>query len=98
MWFTENKMMANTDKCHLLSSVKDHAIGINGVTVKNSLFEKLLGVHFDDNLKFHFRIGKLCKIATRKLLALAKVTPYMGLSKKPILMNAFSTHILITVP
>ena len=54
MWFTQNKMMANTDKCHLLSSVKDYEIEINGVTVKNSLFEKLLGVHFDDQSKISF--------------------------------------------
>ena len=83
-------MMAYADKCHLLlSSVEDHTIEINGFTVKNSSCEKLLGVHFDDQLKFDFHIEKLCKNANRKLHALASVTPYMDLSKKRILMNVF---------
>ena len=47
-------MMANAGKCHLLSSVKDHTIEINGFTVKNSHCEKLLAVHFDDQSKISF--------------------------------------------
>ena len=83
-------MMANADKCHLLlSSVEDYTIEINGFAVKNSHSEKLLGVHFDDQLKFDFHIEKLCKNANRKLHALARVTPYMDLLMKRILMNAF---------
>ena len=55
MWFTENEMMANADKCHLLlSSVEDHTIEINGFAVTNLYCEKFLGVHFDDQLKFDF--------------------------------------------
>ena len=82
--------MANADKCHLLlSSVEDYTIETNGFAVKNSHSEKLLGVQFDDQLKFDFHIEKLCKNANRKLHALARVTPYMDLSKKRILMNAF---------
>ena len=53
-------------------------------TVRN-----LTGVHFDDQQKFDVHIEKLCKNANRKLHALARVTPYMDLSKKRILMNAF---------
>ena len=76
-------MIANVDKCRLiLSSVEDHAIEINEYTVKNSHCEKLLGVHFDNQLKFIFHFEKLCKNANRKLHALARVTPYMDLSKK----------------
>ena len=90
MWFTENEIMANLDKCHLLlSSVEDHTMGINGFTVKNLHCEKLLGVHFDNQLKFDFHIEKLCKNENRKLHALARVTPYIDLSRKRILMNAF---------
>ena len=46
-------------------------------------------MHLDDQLKFDFHIEKLCKNANRKLHALARVTPYMDLSKKRISMNAF---------
>ena len=90
LWFTENDMMVNADKCHLLSSsAEDHTIEINGFAVKNSHCEKHVGVHFDDRLKFDFHIEKLCKNANKKLRALARVTPYMDLSKKQNLMNAF---------
>ena len=57
IWFTENEMKDNVEKCHLLpSSVEDHAIEINEFTVKNSHCEKLLGGHFDDQLKYDFLI------------------------------------------
>ena len=80
MWFTKNEMMANVGKYHPLLkyhhlSVEDHTNEINGCTVRNSHCEKLLGVHFDDQLKFE----KFCKNANRKLHALARVTPYMAL-------------------
>ena len=82
-------MMANADKCHLLSSLEDHKIEINGFTVKNSYYEKLLGVQFDDHIKFDFYIEKLCKKANRKLHALARVSIFMDLSKKRMLMSVF---------
>ena len=85
IWLSENEMMANVGKCYLLlSSVEDDTIEINRFAVKNSHCEKLLGVHFDDQLKFDFHIEKLCKNANRKLHALARVTPYMDLSQKRI--------------
>ena len=90
IWFTENEMITNADKCHLLlSSVEDHTIEIDGYTAKNSNRKQLPGVQFDDQLKFYFFIEKLCKNANRKLHAVVKVTPHIDLSKKRILMNAF---------
>ena len=85
MWFSHNEMMAKADKCYLLSSVEDHTIRINGLTVKNSHLKKLLGMDLDDQLKFDFHIEKLCKNTS----ALARVTRYMDLSMKRILMNVF---------
>ena len=55
MWFTENEIMANADKYHLLrSSYEDHTIEINGFTARHSQCEKLLGVHFSNKLRFDF--------------------------------------------
>ena len=51
--------------------------------------EKLLGVKSDHILTIDDHISKLCKKATRKISALSRVTPYMNLSKKRILPNAF---------
>ena len=50
---------------------------------------KLLGVHFDNQLRFDFHIEKVCKNANRKIHALARVTHILDLSKKQILMNTF---------
>ena len=33
MWFIDNEVMANADKCHLLSSDEDHTIEINEFTI-----------------------------------------------------------------
>ena len=33
MWFIDNEVMANADKCHLLSSDEDHIIEINEFTI-----------------------------------------------------------------
>ena len=45
----------------------------------------------DVNLNFNYRISDLCKKASRKISALARVTPFMGLSKRKLLINAFFT-------
>ena len=51
--------------------------------------KKLLGVTFDNKLKFEKHINTICQKANRKLNALARITPYMELTKRRILMNAF---------
>ena len=44
---------------------------------------------FDNKLKFEKHINTICQKANRKLNALARITPYMELTKWRILMNAF---------
>ena len=56
---------------------------IGDLTIKNSASEKL-GVNIDSKLNFD-----LCNKANKKLRALARVTPYMTLEKKKIVMNSF---------
>ena len=64
-------------------------IKIRDCTTDNSDCEKLLGVKIDLNLNFNDHISDLCKKTSRKISALARVTPFMGLSKRKLLMNAF---------
>ena len=54
--------------------------------------KKLLGVKIDVNLNFIDHISDLCKKASRKISTLARVTPFMGLSKRKLLINVFSLH------
>ena len=51
--------------------------------------EKLLGVHLDNGLSFDYHMSEICKKASCKICALARVTSGMSLSKKRTLMNAF---------
>ena len=73
----------NVDKCHVLVSTnKPVGIKIGDYTIDNSECEKLLGVKLDLNLNFNDHISDLCKKASRKISALARVTPFMELSNR----------------
>ena len=88
--FKDNKMKLNPDKCHLILSGKENReINVENVVIKNSQIEKLLGVFFNENANFGYRIGNMFIKTSRKLQALARVAPYMDLSKIKFLMNAF---------
>ena len=89
-WFKENKMKLNPDKCHLILRGKENrGINVGNVVIKNTQNEKLLGVFFDVKATFGYHIENMCEKASRKLQALARVAPYMDLSKRKYLMNAF---------
>ena len=84
-------MKGNDDKFHLLLSSPDDnsLIQIENSTIKCSKVKKLLGVHIDYKLKVDIHLETICKEAHRKLSALSRITNYMELSKRRILMNAF---------
>ena len=48
-----------------------------------------MGVYFDNKLNFEYHIGKLCKKASEKLHALARVSSFMSCRQKKIIINAF---------
>ena len=89
-WFSDNQMKLNTDKCHaLLNSQGPNTIKIGNLRIKNSSCEKMLGINFDYMLKFTNHIDEICKKTSRKLNALVRIAPYMGIRKRCTLMNAF---------
>ena len=52
-WFENNLLKSNADKCHLLVSSSDAVnLRVSEYDIKNSECEKLLGVKFDNKLKF----------------------------------------------
>ena len=74
-WFSQNEMKANLGKCHmLLSSTESLNFQISETVIHNSQSKKLLGVTFDNKLKFEKHIIRICQKANRKLNALARVT------------------------
>ena len=91
-WFRENYKRAYADKCHLLvSSDESCTAKIEDFGIKNSTEEKLLGIKFDSNLSFENRVTSLCKNASHKLHAFARISHYMDLNKRRNLMKAFIT-------
>ena len=72
-----------------ISTSKPVGIKVGDYAIDNSDCEKVLGLKIDVNLNFNDHISDLCKKAGRKISALATVTPFMGLSKRELLMNAF---------
>ena len=90
-WFTNNQMIANNDKCHLmLSSPEENAaIQIEESRIKRSKVKKLLGIHIDYKVKFNTGVDSICKTIHRKLIAVFRIVNYMALPKRRILMSAF---------
>ena len=49
---------------------------------KNGEYEKLLGVKFENKLTFEKHITDICRKASRKTYALARIALYMDLPKR----------------
>ena len=91
-WFLENRLKANANKCHLLLSSKDSAkIEVGNYPVDNIDRVKLLGIHIEGRLNFDYHVSQLCKKASQKLHALARICRYMDTNKRRILLKSFIT-------
>ena len=89
-WFSDNQMKANISKCHLLVNKKGEVvINLGETEIKNSEYEKLLGIKIDTKLNFNEHLNDNIGKANRKINALSRVVPYISLSRKKILMNSF---------
>jgi ribonuclease P/MRP protein subunit RPP40 len=92
VWFDNNYMKLNQDKCHFLifGNTPEHLWAKVGETVIwESRQEKLLGLTIDKNLKFNEHLLIICKKASGKVTALARMVKLIPFSKKRILMKAF---------
>ena len=89
-WFADNQMKANQDKCHLIVSKNENiSMHIGPFEIKNTNCEKLLGIKVDSRLNFNEHLDGIIKKASRKINALSRITPFMNISKRRILMNSF---------
>ena len=71
-------MVANADKCHLLTSTSEEvSVKIENEIIKNSLQEKPLGIVIDSRLTFESQVKNLCKKVGRKLHALSRIADYL---------------------
>ena len=90
-WYVSNYLKPNSDKWHLRLSYagNDVRISIDDKEISNSSYEKIHGVYFDNKLNFKTHINKLCKKASQKLHALARMSNFMSCQQKKNIMNAF---------
>ena len=90
-WYKFNYLKPNPDKWHLLLSdtTSDLKIRIDDECISNNSYVKILGVNFDNKLNFNIHVTKLCKQAGQKLHALARVSNFMSMSQRKLIMNAF---------
>ena len=79
-WFFENHLVANAEKCHLLtSSTLPIDILVTNAKISNVERVKLLGVNFEGRLNFDYHVDTLLKKANKKSHALARVCSYMDI-------------------
>ena len=83
-------MKANPGKCHLLLSTKSpDVVSIDGIQIKFSTAETLVGITIDSELNFDNHLSAICNKASRKINALGRIANYMFLEKRRYVMKTF---------
>ena len=59
--------------------------------IKNSDIENLLGVTVDGNINFNCHLENILKKDSKKFHMFARITPYMSIPKRKLLINSFFT-------
>ena len=89
-WLQTSYMKVNTDKSHLLLSGNvSLTSNIDNKLIESENEQVLLGVTIDSNLSFEKHINNLCKRASQKLNALARISGYINLQKRRVIMKSF---------
>ena len=89
-WFHENGLMANSSKSRfLISPYETKSIQIQNSYIKASSSEELLRIKTDSNLNFNDHIISLCSKANKELSALSRVSKYMSINKRRMLMKSY---------
>ena len=89
-WFGNNHMKANPGKCHLLLSTKSpKVVSIDRIQITSSTAETLLGITIDSELNFENHLSAICNKVSRKVSALGRISNYMPLEKRRIVMEIF---------
>ena len=91
-WFKDNNLKANADKCHLLLSTNEsEQININDTIIDSSKAEKLLKILIDNKLNFDKHVSSLCVKAGQKLHGRSRISSFINIKKRKLIMNAFIT-------
>ena len=73
-WSSDNSLKTNPDKCHLHVNTDENVVlKIKNETITKSSDQKLLGILFNNKCDFDEHATSLCRKASQKLNALARV-------------------------
>ena len=92
IWFENNLMKLNEDKCHflILGKLNEHMFAkVGDELIWESTEEKLLGVTIDKNINFNSHLSILCKKAGQKVTVLARVAKLLTFHKRRLLLKSF---------
>ena len=80
------------DKCHLvLSTGEPFSINIDNKVIKNSNNKKLLGINLNNKLGFDTHVTNICKLVSKKLHALARISQLMNIHIRRMTVKTFIT-------
>ena len=91
-WFENNYMKLNQEKCHRLVSGNNYEniwAKIGHAKIWGSPKQKSIGVVIDRDLSFGGYVSSLCRKAGKKLSTLARLSHYMSLNQRRVLMKSF---------
>ena len=92
IWFENNYMKLNRDKCHFLISgnTNEHLWAkVGDELIWESDEEKLLGVIIDKNLNFNSHLSTICKKVGQKVTALARIVRLLPFHRRKNILKAF---------
>ena len=95
-WFNDNGLALNKNKCQFMIVESNRAarnevsnISFGNTTIAECNKSQLLGITFDKNISMTDHINKMCKRASNKLHALARISSYLSDHQRKILMHSF---------
>ena len=72
-----------------IKQYKQVHVNIGTAQIENTQNEKSLGITINSKLNFDRHIQQICSRANAKLKTLARIAPFMNITKRKILLNAF---------
>ena len=88
--FRKNCMKVKPDKFHLLlSDKKSHQVDICNKKLSSTCSEKFLGIKIDNKLTFEEHVEGLCKKASQKVSAVARISSLMRFEQRKRIVNLF---------
>ena len=83
-------MKVNRDKCHqLLSTEIPEVVSTEGIQIKSSTAETLLGITSDSELNFENHPSAICNKVSRKINAFGRIANSMSLEKRRTVTKTF---------